>query len=456
MKFDFLGLATNPYALIFLTLSSGMLLGKVRIGKFKLGISGSLFSGLVIGWGVLKYLRGISPGEEGFSKAIKIINGALISHGISHLFLVLFIAAVGLMAAENLARVLKNYGAKFVALGMIITISGAIYSYGFSRIAPNSRVYESAGVYTAALTSSPGLATALETTERSAGELVKKYESLEDGEKVKVLSVLDEKGRLTPENTKSLSDEQKKVFIKKSRANTGVANAIGFPFGVLVVILTVNLIPKWFRIDLEKEKKELDKELENMKSHTAKKEIPSVGFDIAAFAFACFFGFIVGSFKISMGSLGYFSLGTTGGVLMGSLIVGHIGEIGPLKFRMNHKKLDVIKEMSLSSFVGATGLTYGERVVNALAGDGIYLVLQVCIIALMCMITGFLVGKYLLKINWFMLSGAICGGMTSTPGMGAAVDAVGTNDPASGYAATYPFALIGMVLFTILLNNMPI
>ena len=55
-----------------------------------------------------------------------------------------------------------------------------------------------------------------------------------------------------------------------------------------------------------------------------------------------------------------------------------------------------------------------------------------------------------------MLSGAICGGMTSTPGLGAATDAVGSDDPGAGYGATYPFALFGMVIFTIILNKLPL
>ena len=54
-----------------------------------------------------------------------------------------------------------------------------------------------------------------------------------------------------------------------------------------------------------------------------------------------------------------------------------------------------------------------------------------------------------------MLAGAICSGMTSTPGLGATVEAVGSDDPAAGYGATYPFALLGMVIFTIILHNLP-
>ena len=69
---------------------------------------------------------------------------------------------------------------------------------------------------------------------------------------------------------------------------------------------------------------------------------------------------------------------------------------------------------------------------------------------------GFLLGRYVFKLNWIMLSGAICGGMTSTPGLGAATEAVGSDDPGAGYGATYPFALLGMVIFTIILHKLPL
>lgn len=51
------------------------------------------------------------------------------------------------------------------------------------------------------------------------------------------------------------------------------------------------------------------------------------------------------------------------------------------------------------------------------------------------------------------MAGAICGGMTSTPGLGAAIDATGTDDVAAGYGATYPFALLFMVIWTIVLHK---
>jgi len=82
--------------------------------------------------------------------------------------------------------------------------------------------------------------------------------------------------------------------------------------------------------------------------------------------------------------------------------------------------------------------------------------LESLIVGAIAIMAGFIVGRYVFKLNWIVLSGAICGGMTSTPGLGAATDACGSDDPASGYGATYPFALFGMVVFTIVLMKLPL
>lgn len=68
---------------------------------------------------------------------------------------------------------------------------------------------------------------------------------------------------------------------------------------------------------------------------------------------------------------------------------------------------------------------------------------------------GFAVGRYVFKLNWIILSGAICGGMTSTPGWAPRRRRWEATIPAPGYGATYPFALLGMVIFSIILNKLP-
>lgn len=163
----------------------------------------------------------------------------------------------------------------------------------------------------------------------------------------------------------------------------------------------------------------------------------------------------MGSLEINMGPLGCFSLGNTGGVLITGLVLGYKGKIGTISFRMNPKYLTFIRKISLAFFLGIVGINYGYRALNALIGSGIILALSSILICILSIIAGFLVGRYIFKFNWIILIGAICGGMTSTPGLGAAVKAFDSDDPAAGYGATYPFALVGMIIFTILLHKIP-
>ena len=68
-------------------------------------------------------------------------------------------------------------------------------------------------------------------------------------------------------------------------------------------------------------------------------------------------------------------------------------------------------------------------------------------------LVGFLFGRYVLGMNWVILSGAICGSMTSTPGLGAAIDATGCNEAAGGYGATYPLGLLCKVVIVLILSK---
>ena len=123
---------------------------------------------------------------------------------------------------------------------------------------------------------------------------------------------------------------------------------------------------------------------------------------------------------------------------------------------MDPKTLGVIRELGLAFFLAIVGLNYGYGAVDAITGSGVTLALVSLIVGFLAVIAGFLVGRYLFNLNWIMLSGALCGGMTSTPGLGAATEAVGSDDPGAGYGATYPFALFGMVIFTIVILKLPL
>jgi uncharacterized transporter YbjL len=70
------------------------------------------------------------------------------------------------------------------------------------------------------------------------------------------------------------------------------------------------------------------------------------------------------------------------------------------------------------------------------------------IITIVPMISGYGFAIKVLKLTPFKVLGGICGGMTSTPGLGAVSESVDSEVPAMSYAAAYPAALILMTVFT--------
>ena len=46
---------TNQFFLMFLAIATGLLIGKIKIGSFSLGVSGGIFTGIVIGYFVTKW-----------------------------------------------------------------------------------------------------------------------------------------------------------------------------------------------------------------------------------------------------------------------------------------------------------------------------------------------------------------------------------------------------------------
>ncbi|NLY81656.1 MAG: hypothetical protein GX078_02590, partial [Clostridiales bacterium] len=458
MHFDVASLVLNPFVLMFLTVAIGLVLGKINFGGFNFGSSGALFLGLFLGWLIYGYAFNVySSGDTeslayaASSNIFELNSGKLINKYFFKTSLIFFVAAVGLLASKDLGIVLKKYGAKFIALGFIITFVGAAVTYSATGIIDNSNPYSISGVYTGALTSSPGLASALETAETQSKYNAENYKDLSDGTKEVIIDVIninsDEK---LSYDIKELTEIQKKAYIINATGQVGMGYAVGYPFGVIIVILSVNFLGRIFRFDIDEEKRKYTEEMSKARDISTVKLIPTSPFSTISFATVCVLGYLLGNLEIFMGPLGYVCLESTGGVLVAALGLGYIGKIGPLSFRMNESTLSTIRELSLSFFLAIVGLNYGYGAITSLMGSGATLAIVSIFVGIISIMVGFLVGRYAFHLNWVMLAGALCGGMTSTPGLGAATDALDSEDPAAGYGATYPFALFGMIMFTII------
>lgn len=366
----------DPLLLLSLAVLTGYGLGRIRFGRISLGLSGALFTGLLLG------MAGGTVPREYFTWN-----------------LLVFVVAVGLLASEEIVGAIRLYGWRFPLLSLVVTFTGAatilLCALLFGSSADPVLV---AGAYTGALTSSPGLGAALEAT---------------GGNPLVV-----------------------------------VGYTVAYPFGVIAVVLFVQLAPLLFGIDVASEKEDL-RALRPQKER--REDGGSPAFALASFAFAMAAGSLVGSVKVPLPGLGPLSLGTTGGALVVALVAGALGRIGPLSFRMDDKILGALRSLSLAFFLAASGLMAGPQIVTALKEQGVALIVMATVAAVVAEGVGYLLGRRLWRMNWILLAGAICGAMTSTPGLGAAIDATGSEECAAGYGAAYPIAIVGMVLFTSLI-----
>lgn len=143
-----------------------------------------------------------------------------------------------------------------------------------------------------------------------------------------------------------------------------------------------------------------------------------------------------------------FSLTTAGGVLLAALMLGHFGRIHRISVMPEKGTLSCFRELGLVLFLIGAGIAGGANFVRYFRP--IYFVYGI-IMTLASLVIGYVIARKVLKLSLLNSLGAITGGRTSTPALGTLVSVAGTDDVASAYAATYPVALITVVLVSQLL-----
>ena len=168
---------------------------------------------------------------------------------------------------------------------------------------------------------------------------------------------------------------------------------------------------------------------------------------LGAFGLAALIGLIVGNIRIPLTAQGLsgtcFSLTTTGGTLITSLVFGHFSHIGKINIMPPKKTLACLRELGLMIFLIGAGVAGGANFAKYF--KPIYF-LYGALMTLVPMIIGYIIATKVLKLSLLNSLGSITGGMTSTPALGTLIHVAKTEDVASAYAATYPIALLAVVL----------
>lgn len=390
---------------LFAILFVGYALGRITIKGVSLGDAGVFIIALLFGcffYGPLEAQLGVklASGEvvNYADKALKIVE---------NLGLILFVTSVGFIAGPKFFGNMKKNFKSYVLIGLVIILFGGLSAVGciylgqaLGEANDGSFTAMIVGLLSGSLTSTPAFSAAKATVNPE-------FESL-----------------------------------------VSVGLGIAYIFGVIGVVLFVQLIPKFAKADMDEERAKIsltDSTDTNKKKTGKLLSLDDHGF--AAFALAAVIGTIVGMIKIPLSSNGLsgttFALTTTGGCLLMSLVFGHFGKIGKLNIMPEISTLKLFRELGLVLFLVGAGIPGGADFVAHFSP--MYFVYGV-IMTIVPMIIGYIFAKYVLKLPLLNSLGSITGGMTSTPALGTLINVAKTEDVAAAYAATYPIALIAVVL----------
>ncbi|MEP5935158.1 MAG: transporter, partial [Winogradskyella arenosi] len=103
-------------------------------------------------------------------------------------------------------------------------------------------------------------------------------------------------------------------------------------------------------------------------------------------------------------------------------------------------------QFGLLLFLTPVGLSAGQSLVAAIEAHGLILFLYGALITLIPMLVTVLVGRFIFKINFLSILGALTGGMTSTPGLSAADSMTDSEAPQTAYATVYPVSLVLIII----------
>lgn len=386
---EFLNAVLSVVFVSFTIATLGYLVGGIKIKGISLGTAGVLLVALVYGV-VLSYFPSFKIGD----KVINLYNATIKSNYsfISNIGTALFVTAVGLIAGPKFFRTLNKNSLAYILNGLLIIVIGGITAWLFLLFDKNLSKEMVVGLLTGGLTSTPGLSSA-----------------------------------------KEVAQNQDAVV-----AGYGIA----YLFGVLGVVLFVQIVPRILKVDMEKER-EAYVAVNAVQIPEAKPGLVKLDpYGFFPFFIAIALGSIIGSFHIPGINV---SLGTSGGTLVAGLLIGHFGRIGKIDCRVTKDALNFFRELGLVLFLIGAGVPGG---INFIEHVKLTYFIYGAVMTVVPMVAGFLVAKYVFKLSIFNNLGSITGGMTSTPALGTLISTTGTDEVASAYAATYPIALVSVVLLS--------
>ena len=373
----FTGSGVGP-TILYLALSIfiGLLLGKIKIAHVSLGITWVLFVGIAFN------ACGVSLNAE-------------MLHVIKEFGLILFVVAVGLQVGPGFFRSFKKGGLAMNLMALVNVALGVLITVIIAKIA-HQDLADMAGVYTGAITNTPGLSAAQQ----------------------------------------AVND----LGIEGGADRLAAGYAVAYPLAVVGMIMTCIVLRSLCRIDLKKE----PTTLESLASVVPSNDKSKGGFLLIPIFVVIALGLIVGSIPIPVGLKAPIKLGLAGGPLVVAIIGGWLGvKKGWFSTEFTEGQgVHALREVGIALFLAGVGLGAGGKFVETVQVHYMWVVYGIIITIVPPLIVATF-GRLVLKMNYYTLMGFIGGSHTDPPTLAFAntVAPEGCKLPNMGYATVYPLTM---------------
>ena len=365
--------------MLAISIFAGMLLGKLKVRGITLGITWVLFVGIALS------ACGVSLNHD-------------MLHIVKEFGLIFFVTAVGMQVGPGFFRSFKKGG---LALNLAATVNvflGVGIAVLIARLA-NQELADMAGVYTGAITNTPGLSAA----QQAVGDL----------------------------------------NIDGGAERLAAGYAVAYPLAVVGMIVCCILLRPICRIDLDKEPVTDDTSMvAAAKQATTATQRNKINL-VPIFVFVAL-GIVLGSIPIPVGMKAPVKLGLAGGPLVVSLVGSWLGvKKGwfTTEYTDSHG-VGMLREVGIALFLAGVGLGAGGDFVATIKVHYMWVVYGVTITMVPPLIVGFFCRK-VLKTNYYTLMGMIGGMHTDPPTLAFAntIAPEGCKLANTGYATVYPLTM---------------
>ena len=358
----------------------GLLLGKIKVKGITLGITWVLFVGI-----------GLS--------AVGVACNHDMLHIIKEFGLILFVTAVGLQVGPGFFRSFKKGGLAMNIMALVNVALGVGITVIIAKMA-NQELTDMAGVYTGAITNTPGLSAA----QQAVGDL----------------------------------------GIEGASERLAAGYAVAYPLAVVGMIVSCLLL-RWFcRIDLKKEPTEEGQTSQTNQTSATIQTSKKGGILLIPIFIIIALGIMLGSIPIPVGMKAPVKLGLAGGPLVVALIAGWLGvKKGWYTTEFTDGQgVHMLREVGIALFLAGVGLGAGQAFVATVQTHYMWVVYGV-IITMVPPILVTLFGRLVLHLNYYTLMGFIGGSHTDPPTLAFAnnVAPEGCKLPNTGYATVYPLTM---------------